>query len=139
MNKQNTNTTSFTWESEVKDSELDVQGIVNNAVYLIYLEHCRHKHLKSLGLDFIHIHRQGIDLVIRECTLKFIASLTTGDQFIVTSKCILINRAKIVMAQDIIRKHDQKRLVTATFTITGLNRTTSKIALPEKMIQIFNS
>lgn len=129
---------SFTWESEVKDSELDIQGIVNNAVYFVYLEHCRHKHLKSLGLDFIHIHRQGIDLVVRDCSLKFTSSLTTGDHFIVTSQWNMINRAKLIINQEILRKHDYKIVVTATFTITGVNRTTSKIALPETMVQLFN-
>ncbi|QGO66637.1 hypothetical protein Psal073_01594 [Piscirickettsia salmonis] len=34
----------FIWQSEVKDSELDAQAIVNNAVYFTYLEHTRHKY-----------------------------------------------------------------------------------------------
>ena len=42
----------FEIELQVRDYECDIQGIVNNAVYQNYLEHCRHKFLNSVGLDF---------------------------------------------------------------------------------------
>lgn len=37
---------------EVRDYECDMSNIVNNSVYLNYLEHTRHKFLKSMGIDF---------------------------------------------------------------------------------------
>ena len=39
-------------ELEVRDYECDMEGIVNNAVYLNYLEHARHAFLKHKGFDF---------------------------------------------------------------------------------------
>ena len=42
----------FTHELKVRDYECDMQGIVNNAVYQNYLEHCRHEFLLSVGIDF---------------------------------------------------------------------------------------
>ena len=33
----------FQLEFQVRDYECDMQGHVNNAVYLNYLEHCRHE------------------------------------------------------------------------------------------------
>lgn len=128
----------FTWESEVKDSELDIQGIVNNSVYFVYMEHCRHKHLKVLGLNVIDIHHDKVDLVIRECTIKFKNSLTSGDEFIVSSKWELINKAKVIVHQNIIRKSDQTEIVTAAFTVTGIDRNNSKIGLPTTLIDLLN-
>ena len=40
---------SFTLEFSVRDYECDLQGIVNNATYLHYLEHARHEFLISRG------------------------------------------------------------------------------------------
>ena len=36
---------------EVRDYECDIEGIVNNANYLHYTEHTRHRFLRSLGLS----------------------------------------------------------------------------------------
>ena len=41
---------NFELELQVRDYECDIQGIVNNAVYQNYLEHCRHKFLNFAGL-----------------------------------------------------------------------------------------
>jgi len=54
----------FKLEFEVRDYECDLQGIVNNARYLNYLEHTRHKYLLSKGIDFARLHNEGIDLVV---------------------------------------------------------------------------
>lgn len=48
---------SFEVELEVRDYECDLQGIVNHAVYLHYLEHARHLLLKANGLDFAELAR----------------------------------------------------------------------------------
>jgi len=42
----------FKQNFQVRDYECDLQGIVNNAVYLHYLEHTRHEFLKQSGIDF---------------------------------------------------------------------------------------
>ena len=42
----------FEIELQVRDYECDIQGIVNNANYMHYLEHCRHQFLQSAGLSF---------------------------------------------------------------------------------------
>ena len=41
-------------EFEVRDNEIDIQGVVNNANYFIYMAHARHKFLSEiLKFDFI--------------------------------------------------------------------------------------
>ena len=40
----------FETQLEVRDYECDIEGIVNNANYLHYIEHTRHLFLKSLGV-----------------------------------------------------------------------------------------
>ena len=55
----------FSVEITVRDYECDQQGIVNNAIYLNYLQHARHEFGRSVGLDWLELNEQGIDLVIR--------------------------------------------------------------------------
>ena len=39
----------FQTRMEVRDYECDIEGIVNNANYLHYTEHTRHRFLRSIG------------------------------------------------------------------------------------------
>lgn len=41
----------FRLEFDVRDYECHMEGIVNDAVYLNYLEHVRHVFLKPSGID----------------------------------------------------------------------------------------
>ena len=72
----------FELEMEVRDYECDIQGIVNNANYLHYLEHTRHKFIKTLGLDFAALHDMGIDVVVARMSLQYKIPLRCGDAFI---------------------------------------------------------
>src|SRR5947207_2170325 len=121
----------YQWESEVRDSELDLQGIVNNSVYFTYMEHCRHKHAKFVGTDFNDLHQRGFDLLARDCEIQFKDSLKSGDEFVVTSTAILHSKVRIIFMHEIIRKSDLKVVTKGQFTITGINRNTGKIMIPD--------
>ena len=70
----------FQLEFEVRDYECDLQGIVNHAVDLNYLEHSRHMFLKNIGLNFAELHQRGFDLVMIRCEPDFRYPLESGDQ-----------------------------------------------------------
>lgn len=69
-------------DMEVRDYELDCEQIVNNANYLHYIEHTRHKFCIHAGMPFIELHRRGIDAVVRKINIEYISSLRSGDKFI---------------------------------------------------------
>lgn len=71
----------FTCQMAVRDYECDMQGVVNNAVYLHYLEHARHEFLKSLGLDFASLTADGIIVVVVRAEIDYLQSLRSGDLF----------------------------------------------------------
>lgn len=105
----------------VRDYECDLQGVVNNAVYMHYLEHARHEYLKARGVDFAEVTRQGIHLVVIRAELDYKASLTSGDDFVVVTRYAREGRLKIIFNQHITRSQDDKAILAAKVTATALN------------------
>lgn len=96
----------FIYEDEVRDNELDMQGIVNNANYFIYLTQARHKHIKSLGIDFADMFARGYNLVVYEAQIKFRQSLKSGDRYQVTSLISWSKPTRILFQQQVFRLND---------------------------------
>ena len=97
----------FETRMEVRDYECDIEGIVNNANYLHYLEHTRHLFLKHCGLSFAEMHNRGIDAVVARMTLQYKVPLRTDDEFI-SRLHITKEGIKYVFHQDILRAEDNK-------------------------------
>jgi len=127
----------FQLEMQVRDYECDIQGIVNNAVYQNYLEHCRHKFLNSVGLDFAQLHNDGIDAVVIRAELDYKFPLRPGDDFMVKLKMAKQGKLRIIFNQQIIRKTDEKLMVNAKITavLTKNNRPVSSEILVEKFAE----
>ena len=94
---------NFILEMEVRDYELDCEQIVNNANYLHYMEHTRHKFCVHAGLPFIEMHKAGIDAVARKIEIEYFVPLMSGDSFL---SCLKIERKgpRYIFHQDIIKK-----------------------------------
>lgn len=119
---------------EVRDNELDAQGIVNNANYMIYLSHARHKHGELLGINHSQFARDGLNLVVTSCTMKFKNSLTANDLFSVSSQ-ITYGELPFHWAhkQEIRRMEDGKIILKAVFNATCVNnnKNEDKLFIPE--------
>lgn len=92
----------FETTMQVRDYECDLQGIVNNANYLHYIEHTRHLFLKQQGVSFAEMHSQGEDAVAARMNLQFKMPLRSDDSF---RSCIRLKKdgVKYVFHQDIYR------------------------------------
>ena len=122
---------------EVRDYECDLQGIVNNAVYLNYLEHARHKLLLELGLNFAELHHQGFDLVVTRSEVDYLAPLTSGDSFRVKTQAGLLGRVRFEFLQQILRVDDLAILearIVGTCLVKG-----GRPQLPEPIKKLFEN
>ena len=112
----------FSMDMEVRDNELDAQGIVNNANYMIYLSHARHKHVHQLGINFDEYAKKNHKLIVTSCTMKFKNSLVANDQFTVTSKISATEYPyQWAYNQAIKRISDGKVIMSAVFYSTCVN------------------
>lgn len=114
-----TNSYQFTLEMETRDYECDLQGIVNNANYLHYLEVTRNTWLSRKGCSFAQWHREGIDVVVSEIDIRYRTPLHGQEVFL---SCLNVRRdgARFIFEQDIFRKSDMKMCVSATVTVVSI-------------------
>lgn len=109
----------FEMEMGVRDYEVDSQGIVNNAVYLHYLEHTRHEFCRDAGTTFRSLQEQGIDPVLRRVEIDYLTPLRLGERFL--SRLTLRREgARFLFHQDIFRVPDMAHVVRAVATIVCL-------------------
>ncbi len=95
----------FETRMEVRDYECDIEGIVNNANYLHYIEHTRHLFLRSLGVSFADMHAKGSDAVVARMNLQYKVPLRCDDEFI--SRLALHKEGvRYVFNQDLFRASD---------------------------------
>ena len=112
---------NFSVDFKVRDYECDMQGVVNNSVYMNYLEHTRHEFLLSRGIDFAELARNKINLVVVRAELDYKASLLGGDEFFVDVEFVQSSRVRFDFLQNIYRKKDSKLMLSARITWTSLN------------------
>jgi acyl-CoA thioester hydrolase len=108
-------------DMEVRDYECDMEGIVNNAVYMNYIEHARHGFLKSKGFDFASLTQSGIHLVVIRIEADYLAPLRSGDQFYVITKSEKISKLRFGFQQTIYHLSDDKQILSAKVIGTSLD------------------
>ncbi|MCH7816720.1 MAG: acyl-CoA thioesterase [Proteobacteria bacterium] len=112
----------FSLELKVRDYECDMQGIVNHAVYLNYLECARHEFLLSKGLSFAELTARGVTIVVIRAELDYRQALRTGDKFQVTVSARQVSRLKLVFDQEISKLPEGKLMLQAQITATSINQ-----------------
>jgi len=122
----------FSLELAVRDYECDVQGVVNNANYLHYLEHARHEFLLSKGISFTDLHENGTDLIVTRTEINYRYPLRSRDRFEVITVLRREGNIRIVFKQDILRLPDKKLIVSAE--VTGVSTRNGKPVPPGDLI-----
>lgn len=118
---------------EVRDYELDCEQIVNNANYLHYLEHTRHKFCIEVGYPFIEMHNNGIDAVVRKLEMVYFFPLKSGDEFI---SCINLEKKgpRFIFYQDIYKLNGDL-VIKAVVTIVALKD--GKLSKGDEIAEVF--
>lgn len=104
----------FSLDFAVRDYELDQYGVVNNSVYLNYLEHTRHEFLIALGIDPAAVARSGRALALSEIHVAFRSSLRSRERFRVELTIGELRGARVAMQQRIVSGPDERLVLEAT-------------------------
>ena len=119
---------------EVRDYELDCEQIVNNANYLHYMEHTRHKFCQDAGLSFIEMHNHGIDAVVRKIEIEYKTSLRGGESFL---SCLRLERKgpRFIFHQEIMKPKGES---VAEGTVTVVVLKDGKLSRGDELAAVFS-
>ncbi len=121
----------------VRDYECDMQAIVNNSVYMNYLEHARHEFLKSIDIDFAALAEAGINLVVVRAELDYKSSLKSGDHFTVSVSLEKVSKLRFAFNQ-IIQTTDGKKILEAKVIGTSINQR-GRPEFPKELLAAFDA
>lgn len=123
----------FTLPLAVRDYECDYEGIVNNAVYLNYIEHARHEFLKQRGLKVVDLAQQGINLVVIRIEIDYAWPLRSGDSFVVGVNLERVSRLRYGFWQDIYRLPDRRPILKAKVIGTAVDASGRPMRVPREI------
>lgn len=124
----------FTYRIEVRDYEIDAEGIVNNANYLHYLEHTRHEFCNKVGFSFAQMCEKGITPVLSRVEIDYMTPLRSGDVMV---SCLNIKRKgpRFIFYQDVFRESDESPVVKAVVTVVSLKN--EKLSRGDEIAEAF--
>ncbi|EES05777.1 acyl-acyl carrier protein thioesterase ATL4, chloroplastic [Sorghum bicolor] len=112
----------FELEMTVRDCDLDVYGVVNNAVYAGYIETARQEMAARLGVCTGSIVRTGRAMALSELNVKYFAPLKRGAKFVVMVRVVQIKGVRMFMEHLIATLPDRKLVLEAMATVVCLNQ-----------------
>ena len=114
-------TLHFTHKMTVRDYELDRFGVINNAVYLNYLEHTRHLFLEINGVRMHDLVKRGYSPVITKAEIEYRSSLKSKHDFAVNLELASLSKLKFIFKQEIRGLPEDTLIISARITGTILN------------------
>lgn len=110
----------FSLDIEIRDYEIDSEGIVNNANYLHYLEYTRHKFCASEGMTFAQMQAEGLMPVVSRIEIDYKSPLRSDD--VMVSRLWLERKGiRFVFHQDAFNKASGALVVSAVVTCVFLH------------------
>lgn len=109
--------TIFVWNGDVRASDIDAQGIVNNIHYLGYFDHARTLILFELGIDWVQLGQAGFNLVLAHADVRYLHSLRPFQSFQVISTMRREGKLKLLFEQSIMCVNNEKLICKAINTV----------------------
>jgi YbgC/YbaW family acyl-CoA thioester hydrolase len=126
-----------TLEIVVRSTEIDVNGHVNNAKYLEYLEWGREEWYESAGLPYDVFLEMGIQTVTVNININYRKECRQGDKLSIKTRPEKVGRTSYVFKQEIYN-HAGELCADALVTSVTMNKETRKsCAVPDVLRSFF--
>lgn len=123
----------------VRSTEIDVNGHVNNAKYLEYLEWGREEWYEQAGLAYDKFLEMGIQTVTVNININYRKECKQGDQLSIKTSPEKVGRSSFVLRQEIYNQHGEK-CADALVTSVAMDAESRKSReIPDEMRKLFNT
>jgi thioesterase III len=120
-------------EIVVRCTEVDINGHVNNAKYVEYLEWGREDWYERNGLAYDRLFELGAVTVMVNLDLNFRRECRQGDSLVITTKPERLGRSSFAVRQEI-RNHEHALAADAVVTMVAIDPATRKSRpVPEEL------
>ncbi|MCL6515669.1 MAG: acyl-CoA thioesterase [Alicyclobacillus sp.] len=122
-------------ELVVRSTEIDVNGHVNNAKFLEYLEWGREDWYERCGFDYDALKRMGVVTVVAHVSANYRREAYQNDRLWVRTRLISVGNTSMRMGQWITNQHGQL-VLDAEFVVVTVDAETRR---PIRVPDIFRS
>lgn len=126
-------------EVEARSYELDPYGLLNNAVYVNWLEHGRLCFLRDRGHTYTSVPEAfGVHVVVVRQDLQYKAQVRLGDRLSVTSRIARLGRTSFTFSQEIAFA-DGRMASSGEITMVCVGRDGAAAEVPEGLRRLLDS
>ncbi|WEG11809.1 thioesterase family protein [Pullulanibacillus sp. KACC 23026] len=122
----------------VRSTEIDVNGHVNNAKYLEYLEWGREEWYEKAGLSYQTFLEMGIQTVTVNININYRKECRQGDVLVVTTIPEKVGCTSYVLRQEIWNQADELCADALVTSVTMDEATRKSRPVPEQLKRLFN-
>jgi thioesterase-3 len=115
----------------VRSTEIDVNGHVNNAKYLEYLEWGREDWYERLGLDYDTLKRMGFLTVVVHISVDYRREAFQNDRLRIRTVVERVGNTSFVMRQHIDNQHGDRVIDAEVVLVTIHPETRKKVPVPD--------
>lgn len=121
----------------VRSTEIDVNGHVNNAKYLEYLEWGREEWYEQASLPYDTFLELGIQTVTVNITINYRKECVQNDRLIITTKPERLGRTSYTLKQEIYNQRNELVADALVTSVTMDSSTRTSRPVPEELARLF--
>lgn len=117
-------------EIRVRYAETDQMGVVYHSNYLIWCEIGRTDFIRSRGMSYADMERQGFMLAVTEVTMRLHASARYDDLVRVTTRLVAVRSRAVEFAYEIARCDTGAIVASVSTTLVSVSPEGRPVTLP---------
>lgn len=130
---------SFESELRVRYAETDQMGVVYHSNYLVWCEVGRTDFIRSRGMPYSQMERDGVTLAVSDVTMRFLGAARYDDRIVVRTSLTSVRSRAIRFAYEISHADTGRTLVTAETGLVALDRAGKPSVLPAAIRDLLHS
>jgi acyl-CoA thioester hydrolase len=128
-------------EIRVRYAETDQMGVVYHAHYLVWCEIGRTELMRSVGLSYADLEKEGTMLAVADASIRFHASARYDDVVTIETRLRGVRSRTVTFSYLLSRggTNDRQRLASAETTLVALDSGGRPRSLPTHVLELFQS